>query len=241
MRPELIEMLLAKNPSNKVYWQDLLNFYIYLAQNTKDAAQSRIYNIRAINTLERAQTFGFLKAPRDNYLLFTFYYETGQYGTAADILYKGLSNGSIDSDLDKWGLLSASYQQINQDFTAIEVLKDALKRYPKNGDLDLKIANIYANLEKQEEAYNYYVSADQKGVTGKSQKAYVLLALAYSAYELQKYDVAKVAVDKALALPGNKDDRQLKVLKNAIEEAIKERDQKKAAEDARNAEIKATQ
>jgi hypothetical protein len=238
---EVMEMLLAKNPINKVYWQDLFNFYIYLAQNTKDMAKNREYNIRAINTLERAQTYGFLKAPRDNYLLFTLYYESAQYGTAADLLYKGLKNGSIDSDLDKWGLLSASYQQINQDFTALEVLKDAQKRFPKNGDLDLKIANIYAGLEKPQDALKFYMSAEEKGVTGKSQKSYLLLALAYQAYELQRFDEAKVAVDKALALAGNKDDRQLKVLKNAIEESIKERDTKKAAEDARNAAMKAAQ
>ena len=237
----LLEMLLARTPAKKDYWQDLLTFYIYLSQNTKDPRSGRTYTIRAINTLERAQALGYLKTTRDNYLLFTFYYESAQYGMAADILYKGLESGSIDSDLDKWSLLSSSYQQINQDFTAIEVLKDAMKRYPTNGDLDLKIANIYAGLDKQQDAFNYYVTAEQKGVSGKSQKGYLLLALAYQAYELQKFDEAKVAVDKALLLPGNKEDHQLKVLKNAIEEAIKDRDAKKAEADKRDADLKAVQ
>jgi tetratricopeptide (TPR) repeat protein len=236
---ELLEMLLAKTPAKKDYWQELLNFYIYLAQNTKDAAKNRSYTIRAINTLERAQALGFLKTPRENYVLFTFYYEMAQYGTAADLLYKGLSSGSIESDLDKWSLLAASYQQINQDFTAIEVLKDAAKRYPTNGDLDLKIANIYAGLEKPQEAFDFYQTAEQKGVKGKSQKQYLLLALAYQAYELQKFDEAKDAVNKALEL--NPGDHQLKVLKNAIDEAIKDRDTKKAEADARDAAMKAVQ
>jgi tetratricopeptide (TPR) repeat protein len=238
---EILELLLSHNPSSRNYWQDLDMFYMALAQDPKDKDEKKIrmYNIRAINTIERAQALGFMKTTRDNYTLFTLYYNIGQYGMAADLLYAGLKAGTIDSDLQNWLLLAASYQQINQDFTAIEVLKDAAKRYPTNGDLDLKIANIYAGLEKPQEAFDFYQSAEQKGVKGKSQKQYLLLALAYQAYELQKFDEAKDAVDKALLL--NPGDHQLKVLKNAIDEAIKDRDTKKAEADARDAAMKAVQ
>lgn len=224
---EILEFLLAKNPKNKTYWGDLVTFYTVLAQAEKDPVKVRRYNVRAINTIERAQGFGYLKTPRDNYLLFTFYYETGQYGTASQLLHDGLANGSIDSDLDKWGLLASSYQQINQDFTAIEVLKEATERFPKNGDLDLKIAGLYAGLDKGEESLKYYELAKQKGVTGKSQRAYLLLALGYQAYELQKYDEAKESIDQAILEAKGKDDHQLKVLKSAIDDAIKARDAKK--------------
>jgi hypothetical protein len=47
------------------------------------------------------------------------------------------------------------------------------------------------------------------------------------AYELGKFDEAKVAVDKAIELMA-KPDHQALGLRGAIEEAIKERDSKKA-------------
>jgi tetratricopeptide (TPR) repeat protein len=226
---EIFELLLSKNPANKTYWQDLVNFYIVLSQGEKDPAKVRQYNVRAINTIERAQALGFLKTPRDNYLLFTFYYECGQYGTAADLLYAGLKDGSIDSDLDKWELLANSYQQINQDFKAIEVLQEAAKRFPKNGDLDLKTGGIYAQLDDGQKAFEFYKSAADKGGVPKGQIGYLYLALSYQAYELGKFEDAKEAIDKAIALKGGNPDHQQSGLKKAIEDAIKERDAKKAA------------
>lgn len=233
---EILELMLSRNPKNKTYWQDLVTFYIVLAQNSeKDPKQARKFNIRALNTLEHAQALGFMHEPRNNYLRFTLYYEMGQFGMAAEVLHKGLMDGSIDSELDRWELLSASYQQINRDFTAIEVLKEAVKHYPNKGDLYLKIGGIYANLEKGEDALRYYKLAEEKGGLAKSQRTYLLLALAYQAYELAQYDDAKAAVDKAIedaSAGGAKPDHQLLILKNAIEEAIRTRDEKKSANPA---------
>jgi tetratricopeptide (TPR) repeat protein len=226
---EIFELLLSKNPNNKTYWQDLLTLYIVQSQNTKDPAIIRKFNIRAINTLERAQALGFMETPRDNYLLFTFYYECAQYGTAANILYKGLKEGSIDSDLDKWELLANSYQQINQDFKAIEVYKEAAKRFPTQGVLDLKIGSIYSQLEDGQKAYEFFKLAMETGGLPKSQEGYLYVALAYQAYELGKYEDAKVAIDKAIAHQKGEPDHQQQVLKTAIEDAIKKGDAKKAA------------
>lgn len=228
----VLELMLAKNPSNKGYWQDLVTFYIVLAQNEKDPEKLKTYNLRAINALERAQALGYMHTPKDNYLLFTFYYEMGQFSTAADILHKGLENGTIDSDMDKWDLLASSYEQVNQEFTAIEILKEAAKHFPDNGEIDLKIGGIYSGLDKGEEAFEYYKTAMDKGNVPKSQRPYLYLALAYQAYELQKFDEAENAINKALELNSGKSDKQLHGLKNAIDEAIKERDAKKAADAA---------
>ncbi len=230
---KILEFLLSKNPANKSYWQDLVNLYIIVGQKEgeKDQAKAKKYNIRAINTLERAQSLGYLKTPKDNYNLFTFYYECGQYGTAADLLYAGLMDNTIDSTLDKWELLASSYQQIDKEFTAIDVLDQASKRYPTKGDLDLKIASIYAQLENGDKAFEYYELAADKGGMSKSQEAYMYLAIAYQGYELGKFDEALVAINKDIELQQGPPDHQQEVLKKAIEDAIKDRDAKKA-EDA---------
>jgi len=166
-----------------------------------------------------------MKTPRDNYTLFTLYYNIGQYGMAADLLYSGLESGGIDSTLDNWLLLSASYQQINQDFKSIEVLEEASKRYPTNGELEFKIAQVYQSMDNNQKAYTHCVEALERGHVAKPQQTYIFLA--YMAYELGKFDEAKVAVDKAIELMA-KPDHQALGLRGAIEEAIKERDSKKA-------------
>jgi tetratricopeptide (TPR) repeat protein len=223
---EVLELLLAHNPNSRSYWQDLDMFYMALAQDPKDKDESKIrmYNIRAINTIERAQTHGFMKTTRDNYTLFTLYYNIGQYGMAADLLYSGLKGGTIDSDLQNWLLLAASYQQINQDFTAIDVLKEAANRFPKNGELEFKIAQIYQQLDNNQEAFNFAKAGIDRGGLAKAQQTYMFLA--YVAYELGQYDDAKSAIDKAIELMG-KPDHQATGLRAAIQEAIKERDAKK--------------
>jgi tetratricopeptide (TPR) repeat protein len=223
---EVLELLLSHNPNSRSYWQDLNMFYEALAQDPKDKDERKIrmYNIRAINTIERAQALGFMKTTHDNYTLFTLYYNIGQYGMAADLLYAGLKAGTIDSDLQNWLLLAASYQQINQDFTAIDVLKEAANRFPKNGELEFKIAQIYQQLDNNKEAYTHAEAGITKGGLAKAQQTYMFVA--YVAYELGEYDNAKFAIDKAIQLMGTPD-HQANGLKSAIDEAIKERDAKK--------------
>ncbi len=223
---EVLELLLSRNPNNKTYWQDLNMFYMALAQDPKDKNPDtmRRFNIRAINTIERAQALGFMKSPRDNYTLFTIYYNIGQYGIASDLLYNGLESGTIDSTLDNWLLLSASYQQINQDFKSIEVLEEAARRYPTNGELEFKIAQVYLMLDNNQKAYEHCKAAIARGHLAKAQPVYILLA--YMAYELGSFEDAKMAIDKAIELT-DKPDHQALGLRGAIEEAIKERDAKK--------------
>jgi tetratricopeptide (TPR) repeat protein len=228
---EVLELLLSHNPNSRSYWMDLDMFYMALAQDpkNKDEKKIRMYNIRAINTIERAQKLGFMKTTRDNYTLFTLYYNIGQYGIAADLLHDGLKSGGIDPDLANWLLLAASYQQINQDFTAIDVLKEAAERFPKNGELEFKIAQVYQQLDNNQQAFEHAEVGVGKGGLSKPQQTYMFIA--YVAYELGKYDEAKAAVDKAIELLLPKPpDHQAAALQAAIEEAIKERDAKKVSE-----------
>jgi tetratricopeptide (TPR) repeat protein len=241
---EVLELLLSHNPNSRAYWQDLNMFYMALAQDPKDKNEDNIkkYNIRAINTIERAQALGFMKSSRDNYTLFTLYYNIGQYGMAADLLYKGLEGGTIDPDLNNWLLLAASYQQINQDFKAIEVLEEAAKRFPKNGELEFKIAQAYQQLDNNEESYKHSQMAVDKGNVAKPTATWLFVA--YEAYEVGKFDEAKVAIEKTIELAqakaDGKADHQMLGLQSAIEEAIKERDSKKAPADAAPQAIPAT-
>jgi tetratricopeptide (TPR) repeat protein len=173
-----------------------------------------------------------MDTPKDHYLLFTFYYDTGQYGAAADLLYNGLHSGAISGDLTNWELLSTSYQQISQEFKAIDILKEAADKFPENGNLDFQIGQIYLGLDKNQDAYTYCKLASD---TGHLDKPWIVYnTLAYLAFELGKLDEAKSAIDKAIdakiavdtanGQPSKGPDRQSTGLRNAIEDAIKERD-----------------
>jgi predicted Zn-dependent protease len=220
---DVLEAVLQQNPQNKSFWPELVSFYVNLAQsNDKDKDLFLKYYVRAINALERAQALGFMDTPKDHYLLFTFYYDTAQYGAAADLLYNGLHSGAIEGNITNWQLLSTSYQQINQEFKAIDVLKEAADKFPENGNLDFQISQIYLGQDKNQDAYTYCkLAAD----TGHLDKPWVVFnTLAYLSFELGKIDEAKSAIDQAISLRGKEPDRQSAGLRNAIEDAIKERD-----------------
>jgi hypothetical protein len=222
---DILEFLVSKYPNNKAYWQQLMGLYLNLAStHEKDEKLVRKYDTRAVLAIERAQSHGFMKTPKDNYNLVTIYYNLGQFGRATDLLYAGLKNGTIDSDIKNWELLAYSYQQIDQGPKAIEALKEAQNdpRFANNGQIDYQIGQIYSELDKSSEAYAAYQAAVLKPGLEKPFSVYMFLA--YSAFELQKFDDALKAVVKAEAYPEAQRDKQLGRLKAAIQEAIKERD-----------------
>jgi tetratricopeptide (TPR) repeat protein len=222
---EILELLAKKYPAKKEYWAQLVPIYLNLAYD-KDEETGRAFNVRAIVTLERAQALGFMRTPKENFTLVGLYFNVGQFGKATELLHTGLRNGSIESDQTNWQLLASCYQQVDKPYQAIDALKEAAQRFPKTGQLDYQAATIYYSLEKPEDAYRYLTIAIAKGHLEKPYAVYNFLA--YVDYELTKFDEAQVAVDKALASPGSEHEAQLPRLKQAIEEALKEREQLKA-------------
>lgn len=222
---EVLEQLVKQYPAKKDYWAQLVPIYLNLAFD-KDEEKGRANNVRAILTVERAQALGFMRTPKDNYTLVGLYFNVGQFGKATELLAAGLKSGAIESAQPNWELLAYSYQQVDKPFQAIDVLKEAAKHFPKSGQLDFQIAQIYYGLEKPDEAFNRLKSAVAKGHLEKPYAVYNFLA--YVSYELTKFDEAKIAVDKAIASPGSEKEPQLPRLKQAIEDALKEREQIKA-------------
>lgn len=220
---EILEQMVKVKPDNRTYWLQLLATYLNLGGGTeKDEQKSRESFARAINTMERAQALGLMQTPKDNYNLVTMYYNAGQFGKATDLLYSGLKSGAIESDLKNWQLLAYSYQQIGRDAQAIAVLKEAGTAFP-TGQIEFQIGQIYSQMENRTaEAYSYYSKAVAKGGLEKPHSAYMFLA--YTAFELEKFDEALAAINKTIASPDGQKDAQAPRLKQAIEDAVKERE-----------------
>lgn len=211
---ELLELLVKQKPDNKNYWQQLAALYLGQQQD-----------IRAILAFERAQANGFMNTPKDNFNLVGIHFNIGQYERAAELLEKGLHNGSIDNEEKNWELLAYSYQQLNRDFKAIDTLKEATKVFPKsNGQLEYLIAQNYYTMEKLDDALPFLQGSVKKGGGNKPHSTYLFLA--FIAYELKKFDIALDAANRAIATPEGKVEGQR--MKQAIEDLVKEREAKAA-------------
>ena len=98
------------------------------------------------------------------------------------------------------------------------MLTEGARHFPRSGQLDFQIAQIYYALNKSSEAYKVLQAAVGKGHFDKPGAVYTFLG--YVAWELGKYEDALAAVNKAMTMPDSKKDEQLPKLKKAIEDAI---------------------
>jgi tetratricopeptide (TPR) repeat protein len=218
---DLLEVAVSKFPQKKDFWALLFASYLQLAQNEKDPIKLREYNIRAINTLERAQSLGFLNTPKDNYNRVAIYTASGQLSMASEILHQGLRKGSIESTADTWMVLASQYQQEDKPLQALEALGEAAKLFPKNGTIELQLGEIYRSLEKTKEARDHYRAALEKGGLAKPHVAYQLLA--YASMELDDWAEAQRAINKAAESPDFQKDPQMKGLKDHIDRTVADR------------------
>jgi tetratricopeptide (TPR) repeat protein len=217
---DVLELLVKLAPNNKSYWQTLVQTYLQLAAAEGDSVD---YNILAIIAQERAQQYGAMNTPKENYNLVAVYYNIHQYEKTIELLESGLKSGSIPNEPGNWTLLAICYQQLHQEPKAIQALLQASKIFPKQGSLDLQIGQLYYGMDKTADAYKYTKSALAKGVDKPGQN-YVLLA--WLAFELKKYDEALDAAKEAVKFdPNSKDAHRLM---EAISDAIKERDAAKS-------------
>jgi tetratricopeptide (TPR) repeat protein len=120
-------------------------------------------------------------------------------------------------------MLAYSYQQVDRPLQAIDALKEGSKKFPNSGQLDYSAAQIYYAINKPEESFKALETAAKKGHFDKPGAVYSFLG--YVCWELGKYNEALDAIQKALATPDGQKDQQLPKLKQAVEDAIRDREQ----------------
>lgn len=230
---ELLELLLKQNPDKKDQWQMLMALYLQLGEKVKekDPTLAREYLVRAIVTAERAQAKGFINTPKDNMNLVSLYLLANQFTKGTELLYNGMKKGTIESEPHNWRILGRYYQEANLNLQAIAVLKEATKLFPKNGELEVQIAQIYLQIEKTRDAFNHAKAAVAKGNFEGTKPYGVHYLIAYSAYELGEIEEASKAIAAAEQFEESKKDPQFARLKEVVKEIIAERDSKKQSTD----------
>jgi len=227
---EILELLLEQNPSKKDFWQLLMASYLQLSEKEgkKNATVGREYLVRAIVTCERAQALGHMKTPKDSMNLVSLYLMANQFTRGTELLYTGMKSGAIDSEPGNWQVLGRYYLEANMNERAIAVLKEASRLFPKNGEIELQVAQIYIQMENNKEALRHAKLAAEKGNFERTKPFSVFYLIAYTAYDMGEIDEAKAAVEKAGQFEESKKDAQFPRLKGVIEEAIAEREARKS-------------
>ncbi len=214
---EILELLVTQKPTRKEYWQQLQATYLSLANDAEENSRESLeWNIRTVHTIDRAQKLGILDEPRDHFNRVGILMNIQQFDQAINYLEEGLASGKIEDTQKNWEYLASSYQQVNKEFKAIGVLSTAAKKFPTEGELDFRIANFYYILDKMEDAYKSGTTALRKG--NLSNRASVLMFVAYMGYELKKFEDALPLAEEAEKLGAERADELLKAIRNSMEE-----------------------
>jgi len=193
---EILELLVALKPTNKQYWQQLQATYLNLANDAPEDSNANLeWNVRTVLTIERAQKLGFLDDPADHFNRVGILMNIQQFDQAIRYLEEGLATGKIEDTQQNWEYLASSYQQVHKPITAINTLQIAAGKFPDQGELDFRIANIHYTMDKLEDAFKSGQVALQKGEL-KNRPA-VLMFVAFMGYELKDYEDALVLAQQA--------------------------------------------
>lgn len=217
---DLLELLVEKHPDNATYWQQLLAVYLAQSAGEADPKEARRVQVRAALTLERAQARGLMDTPKDRFNRVGIYFNLQRFDRASALLETGLAEGRIESTRGNWELLASAYQQTGRQEKAVATLTHAAGLFPKEGQIEHALAQVYYAQEQREPAYRHLQLAATKGNLEKPGQTYLLLG--YLAYELTRYDEAVAWVSQARETGQIRPDEVAKLFK-AIDEAVKSR------------------
>jgi len=214
---DLLELLVAQNPTSQQYWNQLQATYLNIANSAPEGSREALeYSIRTILTIDRAQRLGILDTPRDHFNRVGILMNIQQFDEAIRHLVEGLEAGLIEDTQQNWEYLASSYQQVNKDREAINALETASEKFPDQGEIDIRIANIYYLLDDLDEAYDAGRDALNKGNLRDRNKA--LMFVAYMGFELRRYDEVLPVIQEALDAGAENAEGLHRAITHAIEE-----------------------
>ncbi|MBN4053324.1 hypothetical protein JYT97_00390 [Haliea sp. AH-315-K21] len=135
-------------------------------------------------------TFGFVDSRGQIINLSGQLFNTEYYWGAAKILVQGLETGLLDNDEDSWSRLAQSYQLAREDEMAVEP-SIAGAELAEDGEMYSRLASIYINLSRFEDAVGALENAFVKGDLAREDQAYLRQARALLA--LNRHDEGLVA------------------------------------------------
>ena len=177
-----LQQLLAQYPQKKTYWQQLSQIYSQEEQHR-----------RAAVTLAMAYKLGLLNE-REAIQVVQYYLHLGMPYKAADLLMDGLDKKIVQDVETNRELLVTCWLHAREDQRALDVLEQLADR-SQTGKIDLRRAEILAQLERWQEVASTVSEGLRKGGLTDTGKAFMLLGIAQ--YRAGNLDESRAAFTQA--------------------------------------------
>ena len=177
-----LQQLLGQYPHKKTYWQQLSQLY----------SQEERHK-RAVATLAMAYKLGILNE-QEALQVVQYYLHLGLPYKAADLLMDGLKKRLVQDGETNHELLVTCWLHARESQRALDVLEQLAGR-AQTGKIDLRRAEILAQLERWPEVVTSVSEGLGKGGLTNTGKAFMLLGIAE--YRSGKLDESKAAFTKA--------------------------------------------
>jgi tetratricopeptide (TPR) repeat protein len=181
---EVVKELLRLYPKES-YLRTLAGAYSELGDTRKQLA-----------VMEALYDQGYLTAGRDLVNLANLFLLHEVPVKAARVLDRALKAKQVEADVANLRLLSQAWYQAREDAKAIPPLARAAAQ-AEDGELSVRLAQSYLNLEQWEQAAAALEEGLRKGGLGRTDQAYVMLGMAR--FNLQRLEQARGAFERALA------------------------------------------
>ncbi|MCG7535462.1 tetratricopeptide repeat protein [Pseudoalteromonas sp. OOF1S-7] len=165
------------------YWVQLAGMFGELGKEKKQLA-----------LLETAKQRGFIKKRSDVIQLAQVYLFNGLPYKAAVALDEGIKNGVVEGNAKNYAFIAEAYVQSKDESKSIDYFAKADKAVD-HGNYLQRIAEVYINLEKFDEAADAARAALDKGELSFESNAYVALGMAQ--YNLKNFDASILAFEQA--------------------------------------------
>ena len=179
-----LQQLLGRYPQKKTYWQQLSQLY---SQEEKHQ--------RAVSTLAVAYKLGLLNE-REALQVVQYYLHLGLPYKAANLLMDGLQKKIVQDVEPNRELLVTCWLHARENQRALDVLEQLADR-TQTGKIDLRRAEILAQLERWQEVATTVSAGLRKGGLTHTGKAFMLLGVAE--YRSGNLDESKAAFTQATA------------------------------------------
>lgn len=183
---EILEILVVNWPK-KEYWTMLSGMYGELNQDRRQLA-----------AYESAYDQGLLSRSSEIVTLAQLLMQSEAGFKAARVLEKGYEAGLVEETEQNWRLLSQAWQMAAEYEKAISPLKKAAA-VSTDGELEVRLANSYLNLNRYEECADAGRSALRKGGLKRPELAHELVGMCL--FELEQFEDAKKAFRQAAKAP----------------------------------------
>lgn len=165
------------------YWIQLGGMYGEIGAEKKQLA-----------TFETAKQRGFIKSKSDYMQLAQVYLMNALPFKAAQALDNGIKAGVVEDSAKNLTFIAEAFVQAREDKKSLPFFLAATEKV-EHGNLDQRLAEIYLNLEKYDEAADHARLALNKGDLTFESNAYVALGMAQ--FNLQNFDASILAFEQA--------------------------------------------